>query len=181
MALCEADAPVGGCKAWGNVKDGLRFAAQRVSEAIVAMRRNPHGRAIQRWIYSVGDFELTPVQVDILETVMARPGQRMNELAAALGVDASTVSRTVLPLLELGLIERRRGEADRRHTRLFPTEAGVKQAETIATSRETMMLAVQGHFTPERLTLFAELLEEYNRALNAEADHLFGTLSDRPC
>ena len=55
----------------------------------------------------LGDHELTPVQVDILETIVANPGQRMNELAQALGVDASTVSRTTMPLVELGHLRRR--------------------------------------------------------------------------
>ncbi|MCP1470277.1 DNA-binding MarR family transcriptional regulator [Sphingobium sp. OAS761] len=143
-------------------------AAARIAKAIVDLRRNPYNRAIQRSIYSVGDHELTPVQVDILETVMADPGQRMNELAQALGVNASTVSRTILPLVELGLIARQTGENDRRHTRLFPTEAGQRQAATIADARRAMMHAVQGHFAPQDLERFADLLEHYVAAITAE-------------
>lgn len=143
-------------------------AAERVGRAVISLRRNPQARAIQRKLYLVGDYELTPVQVDILETVVARPGQQMNELAQALGVDASTVSRTTLPLIELGLLERRRGERDRRQTQLLPTAAGLKQAETITRSRQKMMRAVQGHFQPERLALFADMFEEYVAAVTTE-------------
>jgi DNA-binding MarR family transcriptional regulator len=142
-------------------------AAERIGRAIIDLRRNPYNRAIQRKLYSVGDHELTPVQVDILETVVAQPGQRMNELAQALGVDASTVSRTIIPLVKLGLIERRTG-SDRRHAQLLPSAAGLRQAATIAQARLAMTRAVQSHFTPGRLELFADLLEEYNRAVTAE-------------
>ena len=141
-------------------------AAQRIGKALIDLRRNPQNRAIQCKIYSVGDHELTPVQVDILEVVVARPGQRMNELARTLGVDASTVSRTVVPLLNLQLIERRPGEQDRRMMRLFPTSAGLRQAQTRVDSREAMMREVQSHFTPERMEMFAELLEEYIAAVS---------------
>ena len=143
-------------------------AAERVGKAIIELRRNPYNRAIQRRIYLVGDHELTPVQVDILETVVANAGQWMNELAQALGVDASTVSRTIMPLINLGLVERQPDERDRRLTRLFPTEAGLRQAGQIAEARRAMMCAVQSHFAPDRLELFAGLLEDYIRAVTAE-------------
>lgn len=155
-------------------------AAQRIGKAIVDLRRNPHNRAIQRKIYMVGDHELTPVQVDILETIVANPGQQMNELAQALGVNASTVSRTIMPLVDLGLIERRSGEKDRRQTQLLATQTGLRQAETIARSRHRMMQAVQGHFSAERLELFADLLEQYIEAVSAEGIALLNVPDRNP-
>lgn len=132
------------------------------------LRRNRYNRTIQRHIYLVGDHELTPVQVDILETIVANPGQRMNELAQALGVDASTVSRTTVPLIDLALIERRQDASDKRLTMIYPTAAGLRHAAKIASSRREMMHAVHRHFTPERLDLFADLLEHYLDALTME-------------
>lgn len=155
-------------------------SAARIGRAIIDLRRNPYNRAIQRLLYSVGDHELTPVQVDILETIVAKPGQRMNELAHSLGVDASTVSRTILPLVALKLVERRTGEDDRRHTRLFPTEAGEKQAATIAQARFSMMGVIQSHFAPDRLKLFADLLEDYISALTIEGIAMLNAASDQP-
>lgn len=142
--------------------------AERIGRAVIDLRRNPYNRAIQRWLYSVGDHELTPVQVDILETVAARPGQLMSELAEALGVDASTVSRTVRPLIDLALVERRPGAQDRRQAQLFPTAAGSRQVAQIDAARRAMMAAVQSHFAPERIELFAALLEDYIRAVTIE-------------
>jgi len=160
---------------WGKrVSSKPSNAAERAGQAIVQLRRNPYGRAIQRKLYSVGEYELTPVQVDILEAVVATPGSRMNELAQALGVSASTLSRTIVPLVELGLVERRRGDQDKRLTRLSPTKAGLKQARTIHQSRQRMARAVQDHFSPERLALFADLFEEYIAAIAIEGRILLG-------
>ncbi len=156
------------------LKTGATDAGERVGQAIINLRRNPYNRAIQRHIYLVGDHELTPVQVDILETIVANPGQRMNELAQALGVDASTVSRTTMPLVELGLIERRQDTSDRRLAMLHPSPAGLKQASTIAASRREMMHALHRHFTPERLAMFADLLEQYIDVLTIEGMALLG-------
>jgi DNA-binding MarR family transcriptional regulator len=146
----------------------LATAGERVSRAIIELRRNPQNRAIQRRIYVVGDYELTPVQVDILETVVDRPMTSMNELAQALGVVASTVSRTIVPLIDLGLIERRNDAGDRRLIVLAPTTAGLKQSRRIRESRSSTMRAVLGRFPPERVGMLADLLEEYLSAVTAE-------------
>ncbi|WP_052023702.1 MarR family winged helix-turn-helix transcriptional regulator [Caenibius tardaugens] len=159
--------------------DDVSSAMERVANAIVALRRNPHNRAIQRYIYLVGDHELTPVQVDILETVVNNPGQRMNELADALGVDASTVSRTTLPLVKLGLIKRQSDASDRRLTMMVPTEKGRKQARTIMESRRTMMYRVQSHLPQDRLDAFGELLEAYIGAVNVEGTRILKELRGR--
>lgn len=147
-------------------------ASERVAQGIINLRRNPYNRVIQRHIYMVGDHELTPVQVGILETVVNMPGQRMIALAQNLGVDASTVSRTVIPLIELGLIEREYDARDKRVTILNPTEKGLRQAGLLAQSRGKVMLAVQSHMAPERLDIFADLLDEYAVGLNAEGARL---------
>ncbi len=145
---------------------------ERVAQMIMSLRRNRHNRAIQRHIYLVGDHELTPVQVDILETVVDQPGQRMTELARNLGVDASTLSRTIRPLIKLCLIERCQDEKDKRLTILNPTPEGLEQARMITRSRRAMMLAVQSHMPDERLALFAGLLEEYIAAVDIEGGKL---------
>ena len=168
MARAGSDRGGDGQAVLRRVTDDPPSPAERVSRAILDWGRSPHNRVIQRKLYSVGDFELTAVQVHILETVVARPGQRMNELAQTLGVDASTVSRTIRPLLDLALIERRAGESDRREACLMPTDAGNRQAAAIATARRDMAQAVQGHLAPERLALFADLFEEYLEAIAIE-------------
>lgn len=145
---------------------GTRITAgDRVARAIVQLRRSPYNRAIQRRVYSVGDHELTPVQVDILEAVIGYPGARMNDLAGTLAVDASTLSRTIGPLVSLGFIERRPDRNDGRFTRVFPTDIGVEQGTLIDQSRRELMKAVHSHVSQDRLEIFADLLEEYLAAV----------------
>lgn len=152
--------------------ESANSASERVAQSIIRLRENPYNRVIQRHIYMVGDHELTPVQVGILETVVNIPGLRMVALAQNLGVDASTVSRTVMPLIDLGLIERGFDARDKRVTILHPTEEGLRQAHLLAQSRGRVMLAVQSHMAPERLDIFADLLSEYAIGLNAEGARL---------
>lgn len=170
-------ATVAGLKVEG--RRSSKPAMERVADGLIALRRNPHNRAIHRYVYLVGDHELTPVQVDILETVVENPGQRMNELAQALGVDASTVSRTTLPLVELGLIERQQDSSDKRLTIVAPTEKGLEQARVIARSRRETMYAVQRHIAPDKLELFAELVEDYLDAVNTEGARILQELKGR--
>ena len=161
----------------GRADDGS--SSERVAQLIMGLRRNPNNRLLQRHVYMVGDHELTPVQVDILDTVVARPDLRMNALAKSLGVDASTVSRTVMPLIKLGLIARCHDPDDRRLTILKPSDRGLEQAGEIANSRSDLMLMVQRHMAPERLAIFADLLEDYTAAINIEGTRLAKSIGQR--
>ncbi|WP_170304715.1 MarR family winged helix-turn-helix transcriptional regulator [Croceicoccus estronivorus] len=147
-------------------------ASARFARAVIDLRRNPRNRALQRYVYLVGEYELTPVQVDILEAVIANPGQKMTELAQVLGVNASTASRTTLPLVELGLIERRNEKKDRRVVTMSPTPSGLKQAKKINESRNVLMKNVLIHFTEDELIHFADLMEKYISFINIEGEKI---------
>lgn len=151
-------------------------ASTRFANAITNLRRNPRNRLLQRHVYMVGKYELTPVQVDILEAVVANPEQKMAELAQALGVNASTASRTTLPLVELGLIERKNDLKDRRVITMSPTPNGIQQAKTIHDSREKIMRSVQSHFTKEEINLFADLMEKYIKSIDIEGEKILNKI-----
>ena len=157
-------------KSQRELDSALVAAGERISEAIVVLRRNRYNRGMQRKVYSVGNFELTPVQVDILETVVATGELPMKDVAQALGVDASTSSRTTAPLVELGLIERRPDARDRRLTIIAPTAAGLAQAEHIRQSRLGLMRLIMARLAPDQVIQLADLLEHYIAALTAEGE-----------
>lgn len=125
---------------------------------------------MQRDLYWVGDRELTPVQVDALEVLCRRDLWRMREIAAELAVDRSTATRTIAPLVDLGLAIRRTDPGDRRNVLLAPTAAGRTTAARIADARRQMMRAVLSKLAPERRILLTELMEEYVAALDCSAD-----------
>lgn len=66
---------------------------------------------------------LTLSQFRLLTPLMQRP-YTAGELAAHLGVAASTLSGLIAPLARRGLVERSQGAADRRVVALRPTEHG---------------------------------------------------------
>jgi DNA-binding MarR family transcriptional regulator len=150
---------------------GDRFIA-----ATQNLRRSHRRVGMQRDLYWVGDRELTPVQVDALEVLCRCDEWRMREIATELGVDRSTATRSVAPLVDLGLATRRTDDADRRNVILAATDAGRAAAARIAEGRHHMMRAVLSRMEPERRVLLTDLMEEYVAALDdSTADERSGT------
>jgi DNA-binding MarR family transcriptional regulator len=139
---------------------GDRFIA-----ATQELRRSHRRVGIQRDLYSVGDRELTPAQVDALEVLCQRDEWRMREIAEALDVDRSTATRSVAPLVDLGLATRRTDARDRRNVILAPTSEGRAAAAHIVEERRRLMRVVLSRMAPERRVLLTELMEEYVAAL----------------
>jgi DNA-binding MarR family transcriptional regulator len=129
------------------------------------LRRSHRRIDMQRELYWVGDRELTPAQVDALEVLCRRDQWRMREIAVELGVDRSTATRTIAPLVDLGLATRRTDEHDRRNVLLAPTRTGRVAAERIAEGRRHLMREVLSRIEPERRVLLTDLMEEYVAAL----------------
>jgi DNA-binding MarR family transcriptional regulator len=139
---------------------GDRFIA-----ATQNLRRSQRRAGMQRDLYRVGDRELTPVQVDALEVLCRRDEWRMREIASELAVDRSTATRSVAPLVDLGLAARRTDADDRRNVVLSVTTDGRATAARIVADRRRMMRAVLSYMSPERRVLLTELMEEYVTAL----------------
>ena len=156
---------------WTRAQSDAAFA--ELGDAVIdvwrRVNRSERRRRLERDLYSVGEVQLSPVQIDALEALVSRPAWRMNEIAAELHIDPSTATRTFEPLLKLGLAERRTDEADRRSTLISATEAGRRQSAHVTEARRQLMRAVMGRMAPERRLLFVELLEEWIDAQEAEA------------
>jgi DNA-binding MarR family transcriptional regulator len=135
---------------------GDRFIA-----ATQQLRRSHRRVGLQRDLYSVGERELTPVQVDVLEVLCRRDEWRMREIAATLEVDRSTATRSVAPLVDLGLATRRTDSRDRRNVILAATADGRAASAHIVDERRQLMRDVLSRMTPERRVLLTELMEEY--------------------
>ena len=66
---------------------------------------------------------LSAAQLFVLQVVHAEPGLSLTEVAARTLTDRTSVAAAVERLAARGLVERRRGEADRRRVALVPTPA----------------------------------------------------------
>ena len=74
---------------------------------------------------------VTVAQCHVLMELDMKDGISLNTLAASVGLDKSTVSRTVESLVVQGLLERSIPESNRRKTIISLTEAGKKVVNTI--------------------------------------------------
>ena len=147
-------------------EESFALIGERFIAANHALRQSSRRQRMQSELYRVGDRELTPVQVDTLEMLASRDEWRVREIADGLGVDRSTASRTLNPLVDLGLATRHTDPDDRRNVVVAVTATGRRTATAIKKRRHELMRAVLSELAPERRVLLTELLEEYVTALD---------------
>lgn len=127
--------------------------SDELSRAFVAM-----GRHINR-----GEGAISRPDYLVLARLAARDCTRSRDLAAAEGLDQSTMSRRIASLVERGLVERSADPSDGRAHTLALTEAG---HEAVRTERA------------RRVALITDALAEWDDADQAELARLLGRLTD---
>ncbi|NUU26009.1 MAG: MarR family transcriptional regulator [Streptomycetaceae bacterium] len=142
-------------------------AGDRVIRAIQNFSRSPARAELAHALYRAGGKDLTPTQVDALETLASRPEWRMHEFAAALDINQGAASRTTDRLVRLGLAERRPDETDRRYVIAQATPAGRRISGRIQRDRYALMQEVLADLTDEKRVVLAELLEHVTEAMAA--------------
>ena len=95
-------------------------AAGPLSFAIFSLARAHRGYAAQL----LRDLGLHPGQELLLMQLLERDGQAQSELLAAVGLDHSTVSKSLRRMQEAGLVTRTAAEHDRRVLVVSLTDAG---------------------------------------------------------
>ncbi|HEY4292443.1 MarR family winged helix-turn-helix transcriptional regulator [Luteibacter sp.] len=127
----------------------LMLAGSRLRDAV--------GRRAQR------EFGLTALQSDMLLLLAQRGSMISTELAAACGVNASTVTHAVDACIERGLMLRERDEEDRRLVDIVLTTAGKRMAERVrALVADLARTALEGVDQP---AVLAESLAQVTRNL----------------
>ncbi len=109
--------------------------------ALVAQLARQWRRAVNRRLQPLGLTEAT--WLPLLHLARARTPMRQKDLAAAIGLDSSSVVRLLDELESAGLLERREG-SDRRAKELHITRQGqttVEQVEVLAAELREQMLA----------------------------------------
>ncbi|MFJ1915111.1 MarR family winged helix-turn-helix transcriptional regulator [Streptomyces sp. NPDC088147] len=90
-------------------------------------------------------------------------------LAAGMGIDSSTVTRQVAPLVDTGLVKRTSHPEDGRAVVLELSARGLARLEEVRSSRRELMAQVTGGWTEEERNSFTTLLTRFNGALSARA------------
>ena len=107
-------------------KDRQHHAAPFMGQVIGFKVRRLHGLIQSGWAewFAGYDLRLTPMQGGMLILVSDNPGLTQTGLAGLLGIEPPTLSQSISPLLERGLIERRKVNGDKRAHALHLTKVG---------------------------------------------------------
>ncbi|REE63030.1 MarR family transcriptional regulator [Streptomyces sp. 3212.3] len=88
-------------------------------------------------------------------------------LAASMGIDSSTVTRQVAPLVDTGLVKRTSHPEDGRAVVLQLSPRGLSRLEEVRSSRRHLMAELTHDWTPAERQEFCSLLTRFNVALSA--------------
>lgn len=86
-------------------------------------------------------------------------------LAAGMGIDSSTVTRQVAPLVDSGLIKRTSHPEDGRAVVLQLSPRGSSRLDEVRYSRRALMGRLTEDWSPEERDTFCSLLTRFNSAL----------------
>jgi DNA-binding MarR family transcriptional regulator len=140
--------------------------AGRLSYAIFALARSQRAQAA-KLLRGLG---LHPGQELLLMQLLDRDGQTQSELLEAVGLDHSTVSKSLKRMQEAGLVTRMPAEHDRRVLRVFLTPRGeAMRAPLEAVWRDLERRSIRGldDATVEQFVRTAEAIE---RSITDPAD-----------
>ncbi|WP_189856368.1 MarR family winged helix-turn-helix transcriptional regulator [Streptomyces poonensis] len=88
-------------------------------------------------------------------------------LAASMGIDSSTVTRQVAPLVDTGLVKRTSHPEDGRAVVLQLSPRGVSRLDEVRDSRRQLMAELTRDWAPGEREMFCALLTRFNGALSA--------------
>lgn len=87
-------------------------------------------------------------------------------LAAGMGIDSSTVTRQVAPLVESGLVQRSADPDDGRAVVLQLSTRGSARLEEVRSSRRRLMSVLTAEWSEEERESFRALLTRFNCAIS---------------
>lgn len=101
----------------------------------------------------------------LLVRLNLHPSMGGAELAEQVGRDASTVSRQIARLEELGLVKRRASANDMRIKEAVVTKAGARTIDALQLARRRLLTQLMDDWTSEERRLFSSLLQRFTSAM----------------
>jgi DNA-binding MarR family transcriptional regulator len=125
-------------------------------------------RRVQRIHLSTsdGDMTLERSAYGIMCQLADEGPQRLGALAAAFGLDPSTITRQVKSLEDAGLAARTTDATDRRASILDLTDEGREILDSTRLHRRTRLYEAMSDWTPAERAEFGRLLERFNAAVD---------------
>jgi DNA-binding MarR family transcriptional regulator len=115
-------------------------------------------RSNQLFVGLAGKAGLQPGQYGVLRLIGLNPGRSQSEIAAAAGLDRSSLTQVLDQLGKRGLVERRPGP-DRRTLSLHLTQGGERTLDEAAGSVAEHEKAIRGDLDDEEAVTLIELLK----------------------
>lgn len=109
--------------------------------------------------------ELQPAALSVLLFVSEHEGAHASDVVEHFGVDKGGVSRNVVHLEALGLLERTCDPGDRRAQLLVPTELARERLRAVRAERRRRDSGRLADWTAEELDALADQLSRYNASL----------------
>jgi DNA-binding MarR family transcriptional regulator len=130
----------------------------RIGRAWRELTRGAGLQALRRHLF---DPLLEAAQIDALDVLATRGPQRMSDFADALGVDASTATRTVTRLEDGGYVRRVPSAGDRRGVQVQLTDTGAATVLEVATRRRRLLEASLDRLDESEREALAGLMERF--------------------
>lgn len=136
-------------------------AVERMSRSLRDLTRGPATTTVRELLFGAGDDALDPTQVDVLDLLVHRDDRRMNELASALRVDPSTMTRALQRMEAAGLAVRTPHDRDRRVVTVHISASGRDVHRTVLLRRRNALGDVLARFDAEDRRRLVELVERF--------------------
>jgi DNA-binding MarR family transcriptional regulator len=134
----------------------------RMGRAWRDLRRGATTAVLRDRVFGVGPGAVEPGHMDVLDLLMQRGRCRMSELAAALRVDPSTVTRTLQRMEAAGLARRLPSTSgDRRAVIVTISATGRDRHAAVAVRRATMLTEIMARFSDNEQERLVDLLERF--------------------
>jgi DNA-binding MarR family transcriptional regulator len=113
------------------------------------------------------ELDLHPGQELVLMHLFDRDGQTQSELLASVGLDHSTVSKTLRRMQDAGLLIRQPADHDRRVMVVHLTEKGRAMREPIASMWQTLEATTTRNLTPQQAESVMTAADAIVNAINS--------------
>lgn len=130
------------------------------------LRRGASTTVVRDRMFGTGDEAIEPGHMDVLDLLHEQEPRRMNDLAAALRVDPSTVTRAIQRMELDGLVERTPASEDGRGIAVSATEEGRRRRGLVAQRRHEIVRLIMEPLSDDERQQLVELLQRYVLSLD---------------
>lgn len=125
--------------------------------------RRAHGIVVSSFAAATAELDLSPGQFGMIALIRANPRLSQVDLAAAIGLDKSTVAPAVDRLVRRKLVARKPSDADRRFNTLTLTAAGETLYQEALKRIRAHEDQITAPLTAEERQILVALLEKVHR------------------